>query len=107
MAEAMAHLKLKAKAIPTTFKLICIDVDAAASMARVPALPPGWQGNEPATRAVGDAWLLSGASLVMEVPSAVIDHSTNYLINPMHSEMAAMVKERSIEPFWFDKRYLK
>lgn len=103
----MAHLKLKASAVPTTFKLICIEVDDDATVAPAPPLPPGWQANEPATQALGDAWLMSFSSLLMTVPSAVLDHSTNCLINPLHPEMAAKVKEVSVEPFWFDKRFLK
>jgi RES domain-containing protein len=107
MVEVMAHMRLSLTAIPTTLKLIPIDVAPGATISPAPMLPSGWQANEPTTQAVGDAWLASKAGLLLPVPSAILAHSTNDLINPQHPEAATHLSEGPIEPFWFDKRFLR
>lgn len=106
MVEVMAHMRLPLTAIPVTLKLIPIDVAAGATISPQPPLPPGWQANEPTTQAIGDAWLASQAGLLLPVPSAILAHSTNYVINSDHSEAATHLTEGPVEPFWFDKRFL-
>lgn len=55
---------------------------------------------------IGDAWLRSGVSAILDVPSAVIPHESNYLINPAHASFAS-VQTAPPEPFAFDARLLK
>ena len=107
MVEAMAHMRLGVTAIPLTLKLIAIDVADAATIAAMPDLPAGWQANEPTSQAIGDAWIARGETLLLRLPSAILAHSTNYLINPAHAEAATVLSEVEIEPFWFDRRYLR
>ena len=107
MVEVMAHMRLSLATIPLTLMLIPIDVAADASISLMPRLPDGWQANEPSTQALGDAWLASNAGLLMPVPSAILAHSINYLINPNHSEAPKHLSEGPVEPFWFDKRFLR
>ncbi|WP_299692781.1 RES family NAD+ phosphorylase [Hydrocarboniphaga sp.] len=107
MIETMAHMRLTLTSIPLTLKLIPIDVADGAVISPSPTLPPGWQANEPTSQAVGDAWLASGAGLLLPVPSALLAHSTNYIINPAHPQAPMHLMEGNIEPFWFDKRYLR
>lgn len=107
MVEVMAHMRLALTAMPLTLKLIAIDVSADAGISPPPALPSGWQANEPTTQAIGDAWLAAKAGLLLPVPSAILAHSTNYVINPEHPEAARQLSEGPIEPFWFDKRFLR
>ena len=35
---------------------------------------------------LGDGWLNAGASAVLEVPSAVVEIESNYLLNPAHPD---------------------
>lgn len=107
MVEAMAHMRLGVATIPLTLKLIAIDIADTASIAPPPDLPAGWQANELTSQAVGNAWLTASESLVMPIPSAILAHSTNYLINPAHPDAATCVTETEVEPFWFDRRYLR
>jgi RES domain-containing protein len=55
-------------------------------------LPEDWDSIPPvlATRHVGDAWIESGVSLVLQVPSVVIPQQSNYLINPSHRSMSKL-----------------
>ena len=51
-------------------------------------LPPDWQ-ERPAptsTQALGDAWVASGRSAVLRVPSVVVPEQANYLLNPAHPD---------------------
>lgn len=55
-------------------------------------LPGDWQAR-PAARAaqrLGDAWIASGRSVVLAVPSVVAPGHINYLINPQHPDFARL-----------------
>ena len=49
-------------------------------------LPEGWDARPPraVSRQVGDTWLREGQHLALRVPSVVVPHSYNYVINPEH-----------------------
>jgi RES domain-containing protein len=104
--EALAHLRPSSANIPLSLKLIAIDIGEHAPHSEQPDLPPGWQANETSTQAVGDAWLASCGALALPVPSAVVAHSTNYVINPAHPQAAIHLSEGPVEAFWFDQRHL-
>lgn len=55
------------------------------------------------TRAMGDEWLLSGSTLLLKVPSAILPHSYNYLLNPRHS-LAREVTIAAVGKHPFDQR---
>jgi RES domain-containing protein len=69
--------------------------------------PPNWRDSPspPELLAIGDAWIASGKSAVLEVPSAVVESESNYLINPAHPDFASLVIEPP-QPFAFDPRLL-
>ena len=104
--EALAHLHLSLSTIPTGLRLMSIEVADKASTRSVGELPSGWQANEATSRALGDAWIDSRATLLLAVPSALVPHSTNYLINPAHAQAASHLVEVN-QPFWFDQRFLR
>ena len=106
MVETMVHMRLALDTIPVVLKLIAIDVDPASPVARPVDVPVGWQANDVTSRKIGDQWLKEQASLVLPVPSAIVNHSTNYLINPSHPDASRYLTEGSVEHFWFDKRFL-
>lgn len=70
-------------------------------------LPDGWD-QLPATdttREVGDAWLEAERSVVLRVPSVVLPHSYNYVVNASHPNWAALhVVE--VTPLLLDNRVL-
>ncbi len=69
-------------------------------------LGSNWRFELDKTRAIGDKWFAAGESLVMLVPSVVIEVEWNVLINPRHPEFATMkiVQKRA---FRFDPRMFK
>jgi RES domain-containing protein len=56
---------------------------------------------------LGDAWHEDGKELMLSVPSAVIPHERNMLINPAQREFAKSVRIQSVHPFSFDERLLR
>ena len=50
-------------------------------------LPAGWQEpDHPSCVTLGDSWLRSGLTAVLEVPSAVVPIDRNLVLNPKHPE---------------------
>ncbi|MCE7072808.1 RES family NAD+ phosphorylase [Dyadobacter sp. CY327] len=62
-----------------------------------------WKQDPQWSKSVGDDWLQDSKSLLLRVPSVVVNSEYNYLINPSHPA-ASEVKVAHIEPFEFDKR---
>lgn len=53
-----------------------------------PALPANWRDYPAPARLqrVGDKWVASGSSAVLEVPSVIVETESNYLLNPAHPD---------------------
>lgn len=51
----------------------------------------------------GDEWLRASRTAILAVPSAVIPHERNYVLNPAHADFRRLVIGRP-EPFSFDPR---
>src|SRR5688572_21147445 len=71
-------------------------------------LPSNWQSSPalPELQQLGDGWLNTGTSAVLEVPSAVVEIESNYLLNPAHPDFRRIqIGEPS--HFEFDLRLLK
>ena len=73
---------------PPALVAIPIDIPSAVSVARIEpaALPDDWR-EYPAPEHLaefGRRWLDAAATAVLSVPSVVIPHERNYLLNPLH-----------------------
>lgn len=55
---------------------------------------------------IGTNWLKSKSSLLLEIPSAVVNKEVNALINPLHENIKS-VSLVSIEKFSFDPRLMR
>jgi len=105
MLEVLVHLEIDAEDVPDNLRLLRVDVSDDASRQTLAKLPARWEESVQSTRAVGDAWLASGDTLLLAVPSAIMPHTTNYLFNPLHPEAAQATV--TIERLWLDRRLLK
>ena len=70
-------------------------------------LPRDWRSFPPSahTQRIGDEWLASGASVAIQVPSAIVPRERNVLISPMHRDFAK-VKLAGIEDWGVDPRLI-
>lgn len=71
-------------------------------------LPADWQAlpAPQSARLTGDTWIGKQASLILEVPSAVVPQESNYLLNPAHPDIKKLRIGKK-QPFAFDPRILK
>jgi len=92
--------------------LVAISADIESSIAiesvAVSDLPAEWRAHPapPALTVNGDRWLQRAATAVLSVPSVVIPHERNFVINPNHRDFRN-VKVGESEPFSFDPRMWK
>jgi len=106
LLEIMAHLVLELDAIPSTLKLCRLELDDSLAF-HDPSLPVGWQANETMSRKVGTEWLAGASTPLMRVPSAILPHSYNVIINPAHPDMSGRIAQTSVEPIWIDPRFIR
>jgi RES domain-containing protein len=88
--------------IPCTFD------DALVSRLDRKRLPNNWRSYPapPELQLIGDEWVRSGTSAVLEVPSAIINSDSNYLLNPQHRNFQA-IRVMNPQPFEFDLRLVR
>lgn len=70
-------------------------------------LPRNWKDKiiPVAAQDLGTAWAKAATSAVLKVPSVVIAHEWNYLLNPLHPDFEKIQWESAV-PFSFDPRLL-
>jgi RES domain-containing protein len=71
-------------------------------------LPKTWGKSPPSAvvQRVGDVWVAGGESAVLRVPSVVVPHEWNYLLNPGHPDFRRITIGPK-QPVWFDPRLIK
>ena len=97
--EVLAYVSADALANDSVFE-IEIPEDVVTSL-DPGSLPANWR-DYPAPQelqAIGDEWIRRGPSVVLRVPSAIIVHEFNYLINPVHEafERLAFGEQQPLE----------
>jgi RES domain-containing protein len=82
--------------------------DLASDVVEIDALPRDWRTfpAPPALADIGSRWFRAANTPVLSVPSVVIPHERNFVLNPTHREFAQIVIGRS-EPFSFDPKMWK
>jgi RES domain-containing protein len=86
LTEFLAHMDIED--MPVNFQLLTIEAPDETPLLSISTdqLPEGWASNFAATRAIGDAWLRGGTSLLLRVPSVLVPRAFNVLVNPMHED---------------------
>jgi RES domain-containing protein len=86
---------LSGGSLPFNRYLVRIDIPDAVWAARQVLDPPpgGWDAIPVgmSARTAGDAWIVSGASALLLVPSVIVPDEYNVLINPQHGDAALLV----------------
>lgn len=92
------------------FRVTLIDIPDDLRIKKITKrnLPADWEEyiKYVTCQAIGDAWLTTGETAVLQVPSAIITEEYNYLINPQHPDFSR-IKAHRTEKFTFDERLLK
>jgi len=98
-SDLLAHYVLLAAEFPATS---IATLDSAT-------LPPNWRASPAPTELqdLGNRWLQERRSVVLRVPSALVDGESVYLLNPRHPEFRATVTISRPGPDAFDAGLLK
>jgi RES domain-containing protein len=103
--EQLVHLHRNR--LPPHFVCFPVEIpdDLEISVVRVQDLPPDWRAHPRPTelRDIGTHWAETGATVVLQVPSAIVPGERNLLLNPRHSDFRRLVLGDS-EPFELDER---
>lgn len=104
--EVLVHLQTSA--VLPSYRLVSAEFDEeSVRPLDVARLPPNWRESPPPpeVQAIGDEWVASRTSLVLHVPSAIVDSQPNYLINVDHPDFHR-VRVADVGPFSLDPRLL-
>ena len=73
-------------AVPVTFDRIFVETIEPAM------LPAIWRSTPAPTvlQQIGDAWIESMRSCVLEVPSVIVPHESNFVLNPNHPDYGSL-----------------
>ncbi len=71
-------------------------------------LPKKWRSEPPpnACKILGSTWAQAGEAVLLKVPSVIVPHEFNYVLNPIHPYFARITIHQS-QPFGFDSRMWK
>jgi len=89
------------------FSVMTIQIDDKIEKEKIGLndLPVDWKEfyQMPMTQALGEKWISVNQTVIMEVPSSIVEEEVNYLINPKHPDFN-LIKLIKTDPFVFDKR---
>lgn len=105
MLEVLVHLEIDAEDVPDNLRLLRIHVPDDATQQSITDLPGQWEENVAHTQGMGNAWLATGETLLLVVPSAIMPHTNNFLFNPLHHQ--ASQATLTVETLRLDRRLLR
>ena len=109
LLEILVHLEIEEGHLPRFYKLLEIQVPDDVTIEKLEdwaKLPKGWPRKQAVTGALGDQWLDRNSAALLEVPSALVPRTSNFLLNPLHPD-AARITTISISRQTLDRRLLQ
>jgi RES domain-containing protein len=100
MLEQIVHLQDGSGKLPEFYDLLRIEASDSIDVRELLLLAHvAWKEDIESTRRLGDAWLASLETPMARVPSAIVPHTWNYLLNPLHPyaanvQIAEVIRER-------------
>lgn len=96
---------IRSALLPNFVLASCTFDESLVTHVEIEELPLNWRAPRPPVelRDFGDEWIRSERSAVLSVPSVIVDHERNYLLNPAHEDFRR-IKLSTPEPFRFDPR---
>ena len=102
LLEVCVHTS--ANDLPPDFTLLRIEgPDVTVSVMKPADLPRDWTIRLETTRDLGTAWLRKNEAVLLQVPSAIVPETVNFLFNPMHLD-ARKFRITRIFKYPFDAR---
>jgi RES domain-containing protein len=102
LLEVCVHTS--ANDVPPEFTLLKIEgPDAKIAVIRPEDLPPDWTTRLEVTQDLGKEWLRKKQGGLLQVPSAIVPETANFLFDPMHAD-AARFRVTGVFSYPFDAR---
>jgi RES domain-containing protein len=102
LLEVCVHTS--ANDVPPEYTLLKIECpDPEVSVIKLEDLSQDWRTRLEATRDLGTAWLRKKEGVLLQVPSAIVPETANFLFNPMHID-AAKFRITDVFAYPFDIR---
>lgn len=104
LLEILVHFEIEIRDLPVRYRLLKIEVPEDIRIERVSLhdVPDDWPENTEVTRTLGDAWLATGSTPLLSVPSAIVPETMNVLLNPAHPDATRIIivqtSEHVIDP---------
>jgi len=101
--ELLVHLDTP---ILSSYSICPVDfADSLVELLDAAILPSDWRQSPPpiSLKLIGGNWISRSSSVVMRVPSAIVEDEDIYLINPTHKDFKKLVIG-SMKPFPLDPR---
>ena len=106
LLETLVHIEIDADDRPSKFQVLRIEGPDTLSIEvmSLESLPSDWMQNQRATQEIGDSWLTTRRSLLLQVPSILVPETWNVIVNPMHSQ-ANQLQIVKVYQHAFDQRF--
>jgi RES domain-containing protein len=105
LLEVCVHTS--ANDVPPEYTLLKIEgPDAKIAVIKPEDLPPDWATRVDVTRDLGTEWLRENRGALLQVPSAIVPETSNFLFNPIHAD-AAKFSIMDVFAYPFDVRLKK
>lgn len=108
LIEVLVHLELDPQHLPASYTMLKAEAPDEDEPRRISleSLPDNWRDDLTLTRRMGDDWLLTAQSALLEVPSAILPETFNLLLNPRHpdAQRVAVLWHHSLP---YDHRFFK
>ena len=108
--ESIVHKSSIRSTAPYRVVVISIsDDDRLVKQIHINQLPGDWRTifAYPKLQAIGDKWYDNQETLILKVPSVIIEQEYNYVINTEHPDYAANVQRVRDEDYFFDSRLFR
>lgn len=98
LLEILVHLGFP-QTLPSYSLILAVLEDDLVLQLDMASLPGGWREQPPPreTQTIGDEWAASARSAVLAVPSVIVPHEMNLLINPLHPDFARIAIHEPID----------
>jgi RES domain-containing protein len=104
--EMLVNTNFKDYAVALDLMYIDFPDGQSVTNIELKSLKTNWKDEYDYTRYIGDEFITQKKSLILRVPSAVIQEEHNYLANPQHTDFKK-IKIIKTKSFWPDERLFK
>ena len=107
MLERLIHLLDTEGQLPPTYDLLRIEAPEGIAIKNITTpLEENWKEEIDFTRQLGDSWLATLETPLARIPSAILPHTWNYLLNPAHPSARQLTIQEIIRER-FDNRLFR